>query len=77
MKPLLPCKSNTHYIFLCVCVCVCVRVRARVWGVSVDAWARVYACARVALLIQHATRMRQTVCELSGSTTFLDIRPIS
>ena len=58
MKPLLPCKSNTYYIFLCVCVCV------RTWGVSVDARARVCACARVALLIQHAMRMRQTVCDL-------------
>ena len=32
------------------------------------------ACALVALLIQHATRTRQTIiCGLSGSTKFLDI----
>jgi hypothetical protein len=40
--------------YLCVCVCVCVRVSALVRG-------RVQVRAHVALLIQHATRMRHTV----------------
>jgi hypothetical protein len=34
--------------------------------------ARACACTRVALIIQHATRMHYTVCGLSGSTTFFD-----
>ena len=31
------------------------------------------ACARVTLLIQHATRVRHTVRGLSGSITFFDV----
>jgi hypothetical protein len=42
-------------------------------GGDVGARARVCACASVALLIQHATRMRHIICGLSGSTTFIDI----
>jgi hypothetical protein len=51
-----------------VCVCVCVRacVRARERG---DMHAR--SCLHVALLIQHATRMRHVTS--SGSTIFFDI----
>jgi hypothetical protein len=45
MKPLLPWKGNKFYIFLCVCVCVLVWVLGR-------------ACARVAIIIQHATLRR-------------------
>ena len=41
----------------------------------VGALARVQACAyaRVALIIQHATRHHTVICSLSGSTIFLDI----
>jgi hypothetical protein len=42
-EALLPWKSNKYYIFLRECVCVCARARGR---------------ARVALLVQHAKRMR-------------------
>ena len=47
-ESLLPWKSNKYYIFVCVCVC---------------AWfpGRVGMCVRVALLIQHSTRMRRVV----------------
>ena len=62
----------------CVCVCVraCVgeamRVRTCGWvGVSVEA--QKCDSVRVALLIGHATRMRDGVCRLSGSTAFFDI----
>jgi hypothetical protein len=42
--------------------------------VGVGAEALVCACARVALLIQHATRMRHiAIWGLSGSTSFFDI----
>jgi hypothetical protein len=53
---------------LCVCVCVCVWVGG-CWG----AWAR--ACARVALLIPHATRMPNIVASFvaSGVTQFCKI----
>ena len=48
LNPLLPWKTNKHYIFLCVCVCVRVRVRT---------------CARTRadLLVHHATRMRRII----------------
>ena len=59
---------------MCVCVvcvragkCVCVLVRA---CVVVDARTRECTCARVALLIQHATLRHIVICGLSGSTTF-------
>ena len=47
----------------CLCMCVCVDVQARIC-----------ACARVALLIQRATRVRHIViCDLSSSTIVLEI----
>ena len=54
-ETLLPWKSNKYYIFLCVCVCVCARA-------CVVVGARARACVHVALLIQHARRMRHSVC---------------
>jgi hypothetical protein len=39
----------------------------------VRAGARACACARVALLIQHATRHHIGICGLSGSIIFFDI----
>ena len=76
-ESLLTRKSNKYYIFLCVCVCMCARVRACVWmprrlGVCLHmracgcrgAWACICACVHVALLIQHASRMRHIVTSL-------------
>ena len=59
---------------MCLRVRVC--VRARVWvGVGEDegSGVRACACARVAPLLQHATRRHIGICGLSGSATFLDI----
>ena len=50
------------YVRACLRVCSCVRARAL---------AR--ACARVALLIQHATRRHIVVCRVSGSTKFFGV----
>ena len=65
---LLPWNNNKHCIFICVCVCVCARARARMGAcMRVCAWmtGRLGLCmrarARVALFIQHATRMRHIV----------------
>jgi hypothetical protein len=59
MKQLLPWKSNKYYIILCACgrawVSACVRMY--VAGCP-GAWACACTCARVALHIQHAMRMR-------------------
>ena len=65
MKPLLSWKSNKYYIFLCVCVCVCM--------CGGGCRARAYACAPVALLVWHVTRMRHYVCGLFGSIIFFVI----
>ena len=52
------CCSGTAISSTYLCVCVCVREPARGrMGVRARAW----ACARVTLLIQHATRMRHVV----------------
>jgi hypothetical protein len=74
-------------VCVCVCVCVCERERERdrqrvsacVWvracvsvRVCVDARTLACVCARVALLIQHATRCH-VICSLSGCTIYLDI----
>jgi hypothetical protein len=80
MKSRLLCNSSKYYTFLCrrVCVYECIRVRA--WArprVSVGAQALRRACACVALLIQHATRMRHTVRGLSGSTIICRLYLIS
>jgi hypothetical protein len=61
--------------FLCVCVSerdifLCVRERHVSVCVRVRALARVCALARVALFMQHATRVRVVACCLSGSATF-------
>jgi hypothetical protein len=60
-----------YCIFVCVCVCVCVcetdrereretdRARKGAWG-CIGACACAFACARLALLIQHATLLRHT-----------------
>ena len=73
MKPLLLLllwKSNKCIIFLCVRARVRAYMRACVWvrgHVGV-------ACARVVILIQHATRMRPVVIYgLSDSTILFDI----
>ena len=56
------------HIFQCVCV------RARVRSVCVCARAQTCACARIALLIQYATRTCQIVIYgVSGSAIFFDI----
>ena len=57
-------KQEVLHISLCVCVDEWV-------GVGVVTRTRVCACARVALLIQHATRICHVFCGLSGSTIFL------
>ena len=49
-ESLLPWKSNKYYIFVCVHACVCPGV-----------WVCACASVHVALLIQHATRMRHIV----------------
>ena len=51
------------YVRACACVC----------GVSVGTLARAFACERVALLIQHATRRHIANCGFPGSTIFFDI----
>ena len=67
-----------------VCVCVCARARAFTSAclsvrvcvgavVGVGAYVLVFACPRVALLIQHATRRYIIICVLSGSTIFFHI----
>jgi hypothetical protein len=38
-----------------------------------DVGARACACARVALIIQHATRRHIVICGLSGFTIFVNI----
>jgi hypothetical protein len=68
MKPLLQWKRNKYYVWVCVCVCV--------WSV-VGTRAQAHACARVALIIQHATHRHIVIRGLSGSTIFFDVRPIS
>jgi hypothetical protein len=64
------------YLFVCVCARVSECKRVRAWGarvgMAVGTRARVYAAARVVLLIQNATRMRHIVHGLSGSTIFVD-----
>ena len=53
--------------------------RQKVLHISVYVWTgvgtqtRACACARVALIIQHATLRRIVICGLSGSATFFDI----
>jgi hypothetical protein len=48
------------YLFVCVCMHACVRV-------CPGAWAFAYSRVHVALLIQHATRMRYTVTSFVAS----------
>ena len=61
-------ESNKHYIFLSVCVCVCVCARARAGEcVCPGAWACACESAGVALLIQHATRMRHVLFSFVSS----------
>ena len=57
------CGKAILHISVCVCVCE---------GGGVDARAQACACARVASLIQHATRHHIVI---SGSNIFLDTRP--
>ena len=52
MKPLLPWKSNSYFLLVRLCVRAC--------GYP-GAWAYICAYGHVALLIQHATRMRHIV----------------
>ena len=49
-ESLLPWKSNKYYILMCACVLA-----------RLGEWACACACVRVALLMQHATRMRRVV----------------
>ena len=56
----------------CLCVCECAHVRSCVCG-GLGTRALPCACARVALLIQHATRRYIAICGLSGFTVFFDI----
>ena len=73
---LLPWKSYKYCIFVCVFFFVCVAefvlVRACVGWMVVGVRARYCACARVALLIQRATRRHIVICGLSGSITLFD-----
>jgi hypothetical protein len=55
------CGVNTINItHFSVCMCVCACVNARACGFP-GAWACACVCVRVALLTQHATRMRHIV----------------
>ena len=58
MKPVAVEKPFVLHISMYVRACLCVH------------GALANACARVALLIQHATRRRIAICGLSGSTIF-------
>jgi hypothetical protein len=53
-------------------MCVYVRDRGCVRA-YVYVRAQAYACARVALLIQRATRRQIVICSVSGYTRFFDI----
>ena len=59
-------QQEVLYISLCMYVCVC-------GGERVGMGARACACARVALIIQHATRHHTVICGISGSNIFFDI----
>ena len=72
------CVHGCVWVGGCVCmdVCVCVSgcVHGCVWvGVCMGARARACACARVALLVQHATRRHIVIFGLSDSTICFDI----
>ena len=69
-KVIVPVKKHKYYIFPCVFVRANVCVRACV-SMNVGSRALACACARVVLLIWHATRIRHiSICSLSGSTIF-------
>ena len=55
------------YIFVCVCVCVGVGGWMAGQEGFQGAWTCTCACAHVALLIQHATRMRHIVSSFLAS----------
>ena len=65
--------AKKRVLLISVSVCVCM------WGshgsvcVCLGDRALAYACARVALVIQHATPRHIVICGLSGSTTWFDI----
>jgi hypothetical protein len=68
------CRAKALRIsYFCVCARALVGECILVYCVGVDAEARACACARAALLIQQATRIRHIVCGLSDSPTFFDI----
>jgi hypothetical protein len=64
MKPLLVWKNSKCYISVRVCVCVCACLHVRACGYQ-GAWACVGTYVYVALLIQHATRMRHIVTSVA------------
>ena len=55
-ESLLPWKRNKYYLLVCVHACTCVRA----CGYS-EAWACKCTYVYIALIIQHATRMRHIV----------------
>ena len=63
-------RETTVGVLVCACVGEYVRVLA---CVGVGTRARACAFVRVALLIQHATRMRHMACGISSSIIFSDI----
>jgi hypothetical protein len=67
------CLGIAKSTFVCVLVRACMGRVCMHMIVGVGARALVCACARVALLVQHATRRHIAICGLSRTTIFVDI----
>ena len=71
-------KQYALRISVCECMRACLLGGVRVCAflracVCLGARSVAYACARVTLLTHHATLRHIVICDLSGSTTFVDI----
>jgi hypothetical protein len=65
-ESLLPWKSNNYYILICAFVLA-----------RLGEWACACACVRVALLMQHATRMRRVVTSFVAFVSTRFFRSVS